>query len=184
VVMVSGKLPLDAAVRREAPPAIFKGPTLILGPRGCSMFTGAVEYPPGAQPVYDREEYAMWGLSADRHCFGLAGAANDIVFADARAAVLARMSDWSPSLRYLVERSGGSSLTSFAVKSSVPVPPWETNRVTLLGDALHNMTPFRGIGANTALRDAVLLRDALVSASQGERDLWPWLRKRVIDAGS
>jgi len=52
-------------------------------------------------------------------------------------------------------------LTTFAVKSSVPIEPWTTSRVTLLGDALHNMTPFRGIGANTALRDAALLRDAL-----------------------
>ena len=33
------------------------------------------------------------------------------------------------------------------------------------------MTPFRGIGANTALRDAALLRDALVSADSGEQDL-------------
>jgi 2-polyprenyl-6-methoxyphenol hydroxylase-like FAD-dependent oxidoreductase len=80
-------------------------------------------------------------------------------------AVIAQMADWSPGLRYLVERSDGSSLTSFAVKSSVPIPPWTTCRVTLLGDALHNMTPFRGIGAHTALRDAVLLRDT--SAASG-----------------
>ena len=135
------------------------------------MFTGAVEYPPGAQLVYDRDEYVVWGLSARRDCFGLAAATDDIALADARAAVLALMADWSPSLRYLVERSDGSSLTSFAVKSSVPIPPWATSRVTLLGDALHNMTPFRGIGANTALRDATLLRDALVSVAAGERDL-------------
>jgi hypothetical protein len=47
IVMISGKLPLDASVRPEAPPAVFKGPTLILGPLGGVMFTGAVEYPPG-----------------------------------------------------------------------------------------------------------------------------------------
>jgi len=171
VAMISGKLPLDVAVRREAPPAIFRGPTLILGPRGCSMFAGAVEYPAGAQPVYDCDEYIMWGWSAHRDCFGLAGATDDIALADARAAVIAQMADWSPALRYLVDRSDGSSLTSFAVKSSVPIPPWTTCRVTLLGDALHNMTPFRGIGANTALRDAVLLRDTLVCGVRGERDL-------------
>jgi 2-polyprenyl-6-methoxyphenol hydroxylase-like FAD-dependent oxidoreductase len=135
------------------------------------MFAGAVEYPTGAQPVYDRDEYVMWGLSAHVDCFGLAGATDDITLGDPRAVVIAQMADWSPCLRYLVERSDGPSLTSFAVKSSVPIPPWTTSRVTLLGDALHNMTPFRGIGANTALRDAVLLRDALVSGARGERDL-------------
>jgi hypothetical protein len=33
------------------------------------------------------------------------------------------------------------------------------------------MTPFRGIGANTALRDAVLLRDTLAGVVRGERDV-------------
>jgi 2-polyprenyl-6-methoxyphenol hydroxylase-like FAD-dependent oxidoreductase len=171
IVMVSAKLPLDAFVRGEAPPPIFKGPTLILGPRASSMFTGAVEYRSDHSSAYDREEYVMWGFSAHRDAFGLAGAVDNIAFADARAAVLAQMPNWSHNLRRLVERAEASSLTSFAVKSSVPIAPWATSRVTLLGDALHNMTPFRGIGANTALRDAVLLRDALVSVEGGERDV-------------
>src|SRR5215470_8491372 len=171
VVMVMGKVPLDPLVRREAPSAVFKGPTLVLGPGGCSMFAGAVEYPPPQGSDYDREEYVMWGLSAHHESFGLASAAGEVALADARAAVLAQMTDWSPNLRRLVERADTSSLTSLAVKSSVAVAPWATSRVTLLGDALHNMTPFRGIGANTALRDAVLLREALVGVGRGERDV-------------
>jgi len=113
----------------------------------------------------------MWGFSAHHDSFGLASAAGEVALADASAAVLAQMTDWSPNLRRLVERADTSSLSSFAVKSSVPVAPWATSRVTLLGDALHNMTPFRGIGANTALRDAVLLRDALVDVVAGRRDV-------------
>jgi 2-polyprenyl-6-methoxyphenol hydroxylase-like FAD-dependent oxidoreductase len=42
--------------------------------------------------------------------------------------------------------------------------------VTLLGDAVHNMTPFRGMGANMALRDAAALREALVSIAQGREE--------------
>jgi len=158
IFMVSGKLPLDAAVRRETPPPIFKGPTLILGSRGCCMFTGAVEYPPGHPPAYDREEYVTWGFSAHQDSFELAREDGEMASANAKAAVLGQMPDWSSDLRRLVERADASSLTSFVVKSSVPIAPWPTCCVTLLGDALHNMTPFRGIGANTALRDAALLR--------------------------
>ena len=33
------------------------------------------------------------------------------------------------------------------------------------------MTPFRGIGANVALKDAVRLRDAIVAGESGERPL-------------
>ena len=113
----------------------------------------------------------MWAFSAHHGSFGRASAAGEVALADVRAAVLGNMIGWSPNLRRLVERADTSSLSSFAVKSSVPVAPWATSRVTLLGDALHNMTPFRGIGANTALRDAVLLRDALAGVGRGERDI-------------
>jgi len=43
--------------------------------------------------------------------------------------------------------------------------------VTLLGDAIHNMTPMAGIGANTALRDADLLRRELIGVRDGELPL-------------
>ena len=37
--------------------------------------------------------------------------------------------------------------------------------MTLLGDAIHTMTPSRGEGANTALRDAKLLHHKLVDVA-------------------
>ena len=60
---------------------------------------------------------------------------------DAKAAVLAQMRDWHPALRWLVQTADASKATAFAVKTSVPIQPWATQKVTLLGDALHNMTP-------------------------------------------
>jgi 2-polyprenyl-6-methoxyphenol hydroxylase-like FAD-dependent oxidoreductase len=186
LIAVSGKVALDTAVRRETPPAIFKGPTLILGPRGGFLFAGAVEYPPEHASAHDQDEYVMWGFSARRGTLGVESAADEISGEDARAAVLAQMFDWNPGLRRLVERAAAPSLTSFAVKSSVPINPWTTTRVTLLGDALHNMTPYRGIGANTALRDAALLRDALSEVDKGVRDLVPALsayEHEMIDYG-
>lgn len=171
LIGVSGKVPLDAAARHETPAALFEGPTLILGPRGGFMFAGAVEYPPGGPSGYDREEYVMWGFSARHETLGLKGAADDVSGEDARAAVLSQIFDWSPDLRRLIERAEKSTLTTFAVKSSVPIEPWATSHITLLGDALHNMTPYRGIGANTALRDAALLRNALSDVNKGQQQL-------------
>jgi 2-polyprenyl-6-methoxyphenol hydroxylase-like FAD-dependent oxidoreductase len=58
--------------------------------------------------------------------------------------------------------------------------------VTLLGDAIHNMTPMAGIGANTALRDADLLRRQLIAVASGERDLIPALHEyeeQMLDYG-
>jgi 2-polyprenyl-6-methoxyphenol hydroxylase-like FAD-dependent oxidoreductase len=187
LVAVSGKRPLDAAVRGQTPAAIFKGPTLILGPRGGFMFAGAVEYPPGRSSVddpdvsagagsfYDRSEYVMWGFSIRRETLGLAATIDEAPAASVKEAVLAQVDDWSPDIRRLVERTEPSLLSAFAVKSSVPIDPWPTTRVTLLGDALHNMTPYRGIGANTALRDAALLRDTLRDVDSGRRELLPAL---------
>jgi 2-polyprenyl-6-methoxyphenol hydroxylase-like FAD-dependent oxidoreductase len=44
---------------------------------------------------------------------------------------------------------------------------WRFGNVTLLGDAIHTMSPSRGEGANTALRDAALLRALLVDVAAG-----------------
>jgi 2-polyprenyl-6-methoxyphenol hydroxylase-like FAD-dependent oxidoreductase len=54
------------------------------------------------------------------------------------------------------------------IRTSRPVGPWQPSRVTLLGDAIHSMTPYRGIGANIALRDAALLCRQIVRAARGE----------------
>jgi salicylate hydroxylase len=52
----------------------------------------------------------------------------------------------------------------------------------LLGDAIHNMTPMAGVGANTALRDADLLRRQLIAVACGEQELMPALRGCVTTA--
>src|ERR1700753_3021152 len=45
------------------------------------------------------------------------------------------------------------------------VPEWPNEpRVTVIGDAVHSMTPAGGIGANTAVRDSALLGRLLTEA--------------------
>jgi 2-polyprenyl-6-methoxyphenol hydroxylase-like FAD-dependent oxidoreductase len=171
LVVVSGRFPLDEEARRETPEAVFRGPTLIMGPAGVFMFASAVEYLPEAEHVYDTDEYVMWGISARREDFDLHGAPDDLDAATAQALALRRMEGWAPALRRMVERADPNFTTAFAIKTASEVAPWQTRNVTLLGDALHNMTPFRGMGANAALYDASALKEALVRVSECDGDL-------------
>src|SRR5262252_7062770 len=204
IMIISGKLGLRESVRERTPPAIWRGPTLIFGSKGRFMFANAVEYEDaGRQPAAarnmdgcdinrddfrsdDRDEYVMWGFSARREGFAPLRNLESFGGDDLKASVLALTEDWHPKVRYMVRRADASTVTAFPAKTSVPIPPWRTRNVTLLGDALHNMTPFRGIGANIALRDAAALRKALVAVDRGEQDLIPALaqyEREMIDYG-
>ncbi|WP_410813396.1 FAD-dependent oxidoreductase [Micromonospora sp. 067-2] len=78
---------------------------------------------------------------------------------------------WHPNLRELLSYSDPGSVIPIKVATSEPVPPWQASTVTLLGDAIHTMTPGRGAGANTALRDATLLCRQLKLAAAGDKTL-------------
>ncbi|MFK3982431.1 FAD-dependent oxidoreductase [Micromonospora sp. NPDC050397] len=79
--------------------------------------------------------------------------------------------NWHPHLRELFTLSDPHSCIPVKVATSEPVPPWQSSNVTLIGDAIHTMTPGRGVGANTALRDAALLCRQLVAVAAGEKPL-------------
>jgi 2-polyprenyl-6-methoxyphenol hydroxylase-like FAD-dependent oxidoreductase len=74
IVAVSGKINLDDDIRRATPLPILRGPTLILGPRGCFMFSSTVDYEDAALPA---------NVAATRG-------------QDAIAAVIALMDNWHP----------------------------------------------------------------------------------------
>src|SRR4029079_5927836 len=54
---------------------------------------------------------------------------------------------------------------------------------TLLGDAIHNMTPMAGIDATTALRDADLLRRNLIAAGPDVTAAVADYERRMLDYG-
>ena len=197
IVAVSGKFGLNEDTRASTPEPIFRGPTLILGPQGRFLFASAVDYGEKSStgttgsttpdPLSsDHEEYVMWGFSAHRETFALPSNFEALGGEALKNAVIALMDEWHPDLVRLVQSAEVPTVTAFAVKTSVPIPPWRTRNVTLLGDALHNMTPYRGIGANTALRDAAALRRELVAVDRGEDNLIEALaayEREMVDYG-
>lgn len=76
--------------------------------------------------------------------------------------VLQATQRWSSGLRHLVRASNPSTVKRLSLKSMPRLTPWTPSNVTVLGDAIHNMTPMAGMGANTALRDSEVLTRVLV----------------------
>src|SRR5262249_1101928 len=115
--------------------------------------------------------YVMWGLGARRDKLGLDG--RDEHDPARLAALAARaVANWAPAFRNLIAAADPTTRSQFSIRTSTEVGPWPTGRVTLIGDAIHAMTPYRGIGANMALEDAVRLKRAIVASVRGERDLF------------
>lgn len=86
---------------------------------------------------------------------------------EARQMALKLCHDLHPSLRRFIEQTSGDEL----LDSKVQLLQWAPDvdrlpgrRVTLMGDSLHTMTPFKGAGANTALLDAFDLAQLIVHA--------------------
>ncbi|GAD82036.1 FAD-dependent monooxygenase [Nocardia asteroides NBRC 15531] len=179
IVTISGKYPLTEATRARLDPRLLRHPWSVIPPRGCGMFLAPHEFTPSAVPAADglppgllfddSQPYVFWAFAAERARFGtdLTGLAPAALHTIAN-----RMTGgWAPELRRLVAESDPATTTLIPIKTSVPVPRWTPTTVTLLGDAIHSMTPFAGIGANTALRDAQLLCRMLVAADRRDRGL-------------
>jgi 2-polyprenyl-6-methoxyphenol hydroxylase-like FAD-dependent oxidoreductase len=75
--------------------------------------------------------------------------------------------NWALKVRRLMDDmiEEDAAFWKFTCSSPSGVPVWENEkRVTLVGDAVHSMTPAGGNGANTAVRDSELLGRLIVEA--------------------
>ncbi|KZF20981.1 FAD/NAD(P)-binding domain-containing protein [Xylona heveae TC161] len=84
---------------------------------------------------------------------------------------LARAQHWHPLLRSLIAISVPKSVYVSHIKTQDPIDPWETGKVTIMGDAAHSMTPYLGKGATSAIADALALAEALKSNEKEQESL-------------
>ena len=111
----------------------------------------------------DIGDYVRWAMILPPN-----GSLEDLTAQDA---VLSRMEGWHPQLRALIEQADPDNSTLLSIRVVKPGERWASGPVTLLGDAIHATSPTGGNGANTALRDADLLRRCLIEADEGRQDL-------------
>jgi len=158
---------------------------MVMSPGRRGMFIGLHEFDENAPPVPtgggevglvqppvgalldNTTSYVFWAYGAPRADLERGRPLEQLAPPDLQRLVLDRIRNWHPDYSVLVCASDPSTFNVVSIKTSVPVAPWPSRRITLIGDAIHSMTPYRGIGANTALRDAALLCASLGDAARG-----------------
>ena len=188
IVGIAGKYLLTEANRSRLDPVLLRAPMAVMPPKDHGMFCapheldaptdllaagiGGNDAPDPGLHLDNTRSYVFWAFAGRRDAYDPSlGRLEDQDGALLREIVLDKIVSWSPALKFLVAESAAETVAAIPILTSTPVPAWPSTNVTLLGDAIHSMTPFRGIGANTALRDAQLLSRELVAADRGERPL-------------
>jgi salicylate hydroxylase len=186
ILGIAGKVFLDEQTRRIAP-EFLDNLTLASGTGGYCLFVALQQIDGAAIDGFggngesahvsahfdNSRSYLMWAFGAKREKFDLSERPEDASGEPLRAAVLKAMAGrgWEERFQTLVRLADADTINAIAIRTSIPVTAWQTQRITLLGDAIHSMTPYRGIGANVALKDAMRLSHALTAASRGQRPL-------------
>lgn len=181
VVGIGGTVPLTEKTMPLVPAMMLHDPVMVLPPAPCSLFVAPWRRPKEAseslrklglhKPMAHEHDYLICALGGKPEYFGLDASAQSISGKALKAAMRAVTSGWHPALPALVEQLEEEQIFVNRLRTSRPQPAWTPSRVTLLGDAIHSMTPYRGIGGNIALKDAQVLCGALTRAARSEQTL-------------
>lgn len=168
---IYGKTPMTEELIQRFPPRATKWMTLIVDQTPMTQTLDIDETPLTLllEPVrfvnnkYRSklpENYVYWVLIARADIFGKPDTEllklNDKESADL---ALKLTEEWDPAVRSLFELQDVAQSSTLRVSSAKPeIPVWEPSaQVTLIGDAVHAMSPCGGVGAVTALHDAAVL---------------------------
>ncbi|MCQ4084229.1 FAD-dependent monooxygenase [Streptomyces sp. RB6PN25] len=190
IISITAKVPITPESRQLLPEHVFNGIGLVMGPKGGTCILHTMEFPwrddgspkPGIGDndaelitqwpglLFDNtRDYINWGFWASSDKFP-----SDVMKRRGEELIqlaLEMTPTWSPELRKLFSMGDPSTCFPISIRTSVPIPQWETSNITLLGDAIHTMTPGQGVGANTALRDAALITKNLIAYRDGKKTL-------------
>jgi 2-polyprenyl-6-methoxyphenol hydroxylase-like FAD-dependent oxidoreductase len=189
ILSLGGKVPITEESKTLLSDKVFNGISLLMAPKGYGAILHVMEFKWGRDGVKEgvggsdsdliahwpgflfdnTRDYIMWGIWGARQ--NLPADPMTLSTEDQLSLAKEMVKDWHPNMRRLMDLTDPSTVFSVNIRTSVPLDPWESSNVTLLGDAVHTMTPGRGVGANTALRDAALLCTRLAEVGDGKKPL-------------
>jgi len=163
VAGIIGKVYLNQRVRERVGPRVLAQMTMVLPRRSGAMFLAPFQRGRTSSAL-DMPEHLFWAVMGRASTLGLVPGAREHSARQLQHLARRMASGWHPLLQDLIAEADPASLLTRPLHTAQPVAAWQSSRVTLLGDAIHTMTPLQGLGGNTALRDAALLRNHLVEA--------------------
>jgi 2-polyprenyl-6-methoxyphenol hydroxylase-like FAD-dependent oxidoreductase len=170
IVNIAGSTPLTAALAGLLPDTLTDGSVNNVLPTGPGwMFLATWRAPECRGAARTGRDQVVWAWVGGRSSYppGVEQLPGEVL----QRLVTDRVHGWAPALRGLVADTDPCTIAPVTLRTMPTLPHWPASTVTLLGDAIHSMTPMGGVGANTALRDADTLRRALTGYTTGQHPL-------------
>ncbi len=192
-ISLIGKIPLTSRVYSLLTKNQLDRSTLVLGPGGRGLFSALHDLSgkisaPTRQEMSDSQastmfentdDYYFWAFITKQKNYALRENLQQLPGDRLLPLVQSMVGEWHTALQHLIDLTRPDTVIATPLRIATPVTPWESQNITLLGDAIHSMPPTRGIGGNTALGDAQLLCQKLSAVSQQEQTLSEALREYV-----
>ena len=182
VQAIYGRVPYVVAQTLLPPEALEDIFSIVIDDRKLFLGTGAVKFPtkPDAAAreilpsvtLSGREDYVVCIVGGRHELFAKSDTElRDAKPEDLQALAVEMLKEWPDSAKQFVANGDSDSFFIVGMHTSVPGTLDAPTNVTLLGDAVHAMTPTLGRGANLAMRDAALLGRQLKAVKNREKPL-------------
>lgn len=166
VIGIAGKTILTNRFRSTLYKDLFKGPGFAVGPRGIGMFLAvhdpnhlAVENEFVKSLDIIEQPYIIWSVAALDESFRTDPKVLNSDQLEVESCNL--LKNWDQGFHDLIKCSIKEGTAAFQFWFPNNLSSWEHNKITLIGDAVHPMPPTSGLGASTAIIDAVNLAEKL-----------------------
>ncbi|WP_112140461.1 FAD-dependent oxidoreductase [Glycomyces dulcitolivorans] len=178
---IAAKVPITEETKAELPAQLFNAFSLAFDSDFTGLTLGPLERCDPGSALIKEQDQGFQDEATKNYALSIFNSVASRMMPDAelftatperlKAYALERVASWHPSLVETVRLWDTATVQALKLRSCVPVLAWEPSNVTVIGDAIHAMSPALGIGANTALRDAHVLGGELLAVARGGKEL-------------